>query len=34
MGDSEVIAWDETDTVRGLVAAIYEKRGGKKWAMA
>ena len=34
MGDSEVINWDETSTVRDLVDAIMTKRGGKKWQMA
>lgn len=34
MGDSEIIEWQETDTVRNLIGAIVEKRGGKKWAMA
>lgn len=33
MGDSGQIAWNETDIVTNLIAAIMEKRGGKKWAM-
>lgn len=34
MGDAEVIAWDETSTVRDLISAIMTKRGGKRWQMA
>lgn len=34
MGDSEVIEWQESNTVRALVDAIMVKRGGKKWSMA
>ncbi len=33
MGDSDIQPWNETSTVKDLVNAIIEKRGGKKWTM-
>lgn len=32
-GDSEVVAWQETDIIKSLCVAIVEKRGGKKWQL-